>query len=336
MDNFSSYLCTEYVIIIIVLIIVTTLIIHLICQTAISDANYSMRKSLATTMPNGKKKPKTLDDVDGSYDVSKIPPTSICPILDTKKKCEDKGNVWIISNQIDGHCISKNGYFGDQGQYQYFDKKYTSIGIPQKDDVSYKEIETIYTDSLSFATTGKSIFVDDACTDYCNDNKYCTGVIYDDKTKKCTLIKGEVKINKDKFILYDLDKDSTLYLKGKCDVSSGESSGCPKISDIVYLYNGKMPMRYWLRELSKTNNHNLKRIKRDEVTTIDFIPVNSVNDDGLKGIYSTYEFKIDDINKLKYRARHGDDQVYIHKEYMPLQIPIEWNSDNVLIYVVYI
>lgn len=228
--------------------------------------------------------------------------------LTSKAACEaHKHAYWS-----DGACACSAPFYGPTCDNEYHDKNYFAVGI-----VNEAELE------ISVITQGQSLgksFHDDSCSKICDTSPGCIGFIY--QQNHCTVLEDSVVVASADNIAYSEQHDATLYLK---------SSENLHFRDRVFLarYSFSFPRRYWL--VQRTPYFTQFRIRN--VTKVEFLPEHIVMHGAHTGIYCTYEFHLEDAQKILERGENA--QTYIHHALTELAVPEHWQYKTP-IYVVYI
>lgn|SRR3990167_324489 len=186
-------------------------------------------------------------------------------------------------------------YWGEFGEREAYSDNYIALGNPEPDDVTYEIIRTARTDRLSF---GKS-----SCTQLCDNDDNCGGVVW--KDGKCTLV-TDVLVNDGMDLYYDPKVDSSLFIK--------KSLQGPIITDKVFIYKGKLPLRYWIQDPS---NYSITSGQKGELFQVKFYPTGLVNDGKLTGVWSPYRFDFD---------KRPPSDIYVHKPGEELSLPQSWKG----------
>jgi hypothetical protein len=111
---------------------------------------------------------------------------------------------------------------------------------------------------------------------------------------------------------YNLAQDGNLYLK---------RGTRPKVTDRVYLYTNKLPMRFWL-DGEQGKNEEYVTLQPRQVHSISFQPTQIINDSMLTGLYSTEPFTPEMIPS--HLNDYTNTKFYVHQPNQPLQLPASW------------
>jgi len=213
---------------------------------------------------------------------------------------------WNHNNdKVQGSCDCKKPFYGDMCFRETYSNEYVSIGNPNKDDLIFKKISEFSADRMSFPFDSPA--EDDSmqilCTNMCDQNCDCVGVIYDqasppklgigtpDDKPFCTLIGCSLTIKSGAEIPFDVTKDATVYMKanGSSQTTLANSQGAPietlKIKDRVFVWKGTLPLRYWLTD-NYTNTNGTDRMTamyEKRVYALDYFPTDLINDTGTNG-----------------------------------------------------
>ena len=226
-------------------------------------------------------------------------------------------------NQTSGAttCECLNPFFGLNCFRESYDVTYFAVGNPTTTDVVVAEIDTFPADRLSFE------FINDdlpgtpiICSETCDENINCSGFVWTPPLPPtlgtqqrasedpngagvCTLLTGDVVVNPDIIIPYDVRVDSTLYLK---DVSS------LIFTDRVFIYTNVLPNRFYLRTgLDTLASGQMMPVIENQVLKLAFIPTKQYNTAGLTGIYADRLITSSDITQIQAGVTPTDGMFFI-------------------------
>lgn len=214
-----------------------------------------------------------------------------------------------------GNCCSREAYSD-----RYFEAG--TIGDNCQDGVRYKVLKKTRADRLSFPFEG--IDCDQrTCTDQCDREKHCTGVLWDG-AKKCTLITGNVYLDSSDDITWDKNCDSNLFLKNDSSCSRRRLSGRDvgytrhlKIPNMVWVWRECLPLRYYLSDVSMNNGRcAVTPLEVNVPKRLDIIPEGSANQGRLFGVFTTYR-----VNEFQARE-------LLDKRRCPKRCPEKCDSDS--------
>jgi hypothetical protein len=212
--------------------------------------------------------------------------------------------------ESNGNCVCQPGFFGDTCNRERHDKKYFAVGSPEEN--------TLYTTVISKKSVSAKSFIDDSCSSYCDQDSNCVGFQYT-SNGNCTLLSGEVVANK--IIPYDLNSDSTLYLK------SSENLHFPN-NIFLGKYAFSFPTRYWL--IKETEYY--VRLDPNQLHKLSFVPSSAINYGNYTGIYRTHPFTLQDVPHILKQGPTSSS--YIHGPGADLDMPENWINHQ--IYVMYV
>jgi len=259
-----------------------------------------------------------------------------CAIYKDQISCEaSPGRFWNTTNSNVGVCTCLVPFWGANGFRETYSDKYIAIGNPEPDDITTTIISTNIVDRLSFPFSGKSPSSQIECTILCDGMTDCTGVIWtpppppdlgiSERIGICTLLQGDVFVNQGQNIPFSTLVDSTLYMKG---------DRRPKFTDRVFIYVDELPLRYWLQFRVTTPGMEMLTAEEEFVYSLQFFPLQVINDGLLTGVYSTVPMNIADVRTII--ANGGDSEHYVHFPNQPLLLPKEWEILPLQVaYVVY-
>lgn len=233
-----------------------------------------------------------------------------------------------------GKCVCVAPIWGFHGNREAYDDRYLMLGSYDPNSVNITVLGSTGVDRLSFPLSNEPPSGQSICTDLCNNDSSCIGVIYEiipdsfdqfgDPKHSCTTLTGQVQVQPGNNIFFDPYIEGNLFLK---------KTQHPVFIDRVFLYTGTLVTRYWLRERIIQSTTRQLTVLRNQLYRLIFFPENYINDGNLTGIYSTIEFTLAEAPGII--ANGSDSDHYIHYPGLPLQIPETWD-DSRIIWTMYI
>lgn len=228
-------------------------------------------------------------------------------------------NCSISTNTIveNGKCKCKPPFFGADCSLERHRKNYFSVGVPNEDTLGISIIENVTSNGKSFNENGTI----GSCSNLCDHNPECMGFIYH-QPGLCTLLKDNIIVPDGESIAYNLNIDSTLYMKDSQNLH---------FVNRIFLgeYSWSFPPRYWLKDSS----HGYLQVHMNKVRKLEFFPDRIISYGSYIGIYSLEPFASDMIDTL---IKVGtNSQCYIHQPDTMLNLPSTWQY-KLPLYVAYI
>ena len=236
------------------------------------------------------------------------------------------------------HCICANPFFGFNCFRESYDITYFAVGNPSDSDVTVTVIDTVSADRLSFPFVNSDLSGNPViCTQLCDSDVTCTGILWDPPDPPtmgtqqngegiCTLLSGDVIVNPDRNIPYDINVDSTLYLKG------GDENLI--FTDRVFLYSGTLPSRYYLRDgVSTDAGGQITPIFEEIVTKLTFIPTTQLNTANLTGIFSDALITDEQIAQIELGNTPSNGQQFFIVNPDTIDLPVFGVSQLWVVYV---
>lgn len=241
---------TGYILVVIlVMIIVLTIAILVIMLTVYLTNKLNGKRFTARASPGSR--PRSSDKVV-------IPQHSIDGIAGTSySQYKHVGNGMGIvqcgldgrSELRDGKCVCAGSYWGINCELESYNPEFTAIG-------------TAMGTGIPGITGFNNTFRE--CHDTCLIDGDCTGFQWVDC--QCSILSSTPIITVDQAPIYNPLVQSQLFLK----------TGRPLFSDVVFLYYGNLPRRFW-----QGNRDNVIPVVPGSVYQLPFIPDNWINDSQL-------------------------------------------------------
>lgn len=231
----------------------------------------------------------------GSSDNGKI-------FLNNGENFTDQTSCILSSNRKWGNkCSCFTPFYGSKCQLESYSNNYNAIGNPDLNTLELQLSDKIPVERLSFPfeqnnnnynlqqvfnQTSQTNISDQLCTDICDNNNDCRGIIWTpapgndfgigaipDNKPKCQLIRSSVTVLPGNNIPYSSDVQSSLYMKTQYD---------PQFKDRVFVFMGNKAVRYWLQTTySDTFGDNQGRTMFDgQLIRFDWTPTNVINTTG--------------------------------------------------------
>lgn len=218
----------------------------------------------------------------------------------TQDTCQVPGNrqIWVPEYTPTGGCFCLPPFWGAKCDRQAYNENFFAVGQPET--VPAPVLIQTKTPYLSFGDK-------DSCTNKCIESSSCSAVSWSDNV--CTLYSGPITFKET--IPFDQFKDSTLYIKGKCNPAIGQNAGCPVFTDRVIVYRGALPLRYWLYSRYAEDSGQMVNLPLKTVWAIDFRPDKTINT-GHRGYWSNKPFIF------------GQKTPYVQEPGDPLNLPPTW------------
>lgn len=226
--------------------------------------------------------------------------------------------IWGPVNSNTSGCRCTAPFYEDNCFLESYNENYVAVGEPNLDNVTLPVTTEYLVDRLSFPWISGQIPAptQTICTDLCQIDDDCTGVLWTPPTPPdmgtsstsgvCTLLQGNIVVNDNQNISYRPLEQSTLFLK------RNYHSGAPWFSNQVFMYNGHLPLRYWLNATYTSVTARMIRLTEGRLTTLTFRPRNIINDPELYGIFDQSPFSAAQAQEILQRYLLGQDvQPYI-------------------------
>lgn len=250
---------------------------------------------------------------DGGYNGKNL----VSPIT-----CDSNNGLW---NGPGAYCACKPPMWGTNCENEAYDNTVISSGIlnhitGQVEIVDVPNMPPFTAQALSFTESrleGKDPHVL-SCTEICETNDECNGVIYNSTTKLCHPFK-KVTVNNIRDLRWSDTKESNIYIR------KDRLHDLPiHITQYVLLYNGNLPLRsQFLNDIISSNRisgGNLKWIRKGVVTNVNFYPRHIINRTGMEGVFSLKHFNPEKWYDL-YLGGNTNEISLNH-------VPLEWAGRN--------
>jgi hypothetical protein len=310
---------------IIVVVIFLFIVIAFTIGWAVYVANKNSMQGTTATHPMSFPKPKfNLDSMPGAVGNSAAIPgqfynTLNCQGYKDQLTCQSSDTrFWNNAFQTTGKCVCAPPFWGPLGNRESYDIRYHAIGSVDSSIATYDILETEVTNRLSFPQTNLPGWESQTlCTPLCDGNTSCIGVIWNKDTPTgasgiCQLLTNDLTVLPGKNIPYSVNVDGNLFLKEGVN---------PRFIDRVFLYNGVLRPRYWLRERNVLGTNPMVTVYQNQVTRMVFNPQRYLNDGNLTGVYSNKEFTLTEAYDA---IVNQDPSFYIHHPGERLEIPPTW------------
>lgn len=225
---------------------------------------------------------------------------------------------WGPINSNTSGCRCLPPFYGSNCFQESYNSNYVAVGEPNMNDITLPPTTEYVVDRLSFPWTSNQIPppVQTICTEACQLDDTCTGVLWQAPSQPdmgtsspsgvCTLLHGNLVVNDNATISYRPLEQSTLFLK------QNYHAGAPWFSNQVFMYNGQLPLRYWLNSTYSSVTGRMIRLTEGQITTLSFRPRNIINDPLLYGIFNQNTFSQTQAQETLQRYLLGQDvQPYI-------------------------
>ncbi len=239
-------------------------------------------------------------------------------------------------------CMCVTPFFGDSCSRESYSEKYAAIGKPETGDIDYTGISQNSVDRMSFPLSNPdqedSSKDHTLCTDLCDSDIACIGVIYRQgaapdfgigslEEPECELLTGTVTVNPNKNIPYSVDEDSTLYLKQE-QLSTANTL---QFIDRVFMYKGQLPLRYWLTDrYSETGSSVRTWVGYDGAQyNLDFIPSNVINNANFTGVFSNEEIPLSNLKEI-IEGGTTSKYVIVPSSQSEISLPVSWTRPYVV------
>lgn len=211
------------------------------------------------------------------------------------------------------HCLEP--YTGSKCQHELHDPSYSAIGQITSDVVVTTPLHSTAVDRLSIASSDNQI----VCTALCDRYDECIGVTYDEN-KKCTLLQNRVEVKPGKNIVRVVDRMSNLFLKVPAQSLT--------FIDRAFVYAGKLPNDFWLKDRSRDRNGMMITFYSDKVYSLEFHPTDLINRTGRNLLFSANRINLSKVNEMVDLANRGrrTDLLLIRSEEETIRVPEEWKS----------
>lgn len=246
---------------------------------------------------------------DGGYNAKNL----VSPMT-----CNSNNGLWNGAGAV---CTCKPPMWGSECQNEAYDETVISSGILNRISANVEitdvpNMPPFTAQALSFTPSrlkGEEPHVL-SCTEICETNDDCRGVIYNSATKLCHPY-NKVTVHNMKDFHWSDTLESNIYLR------KDKLHELPiHITQFVLLYNGKLPLRsQFMNNIISSNRisgGNLKWIRKDVVTAINFYPRFIINRTGMVGVFSTKYFSASEWYDL-YLGGNTDEVSINH-------VPLEW------------
>lgn len=237
--------------------------------------------------------------------------------------CKGQNAGWVPLNSA---CGCKAPFWGGQCERVAYDSKYISAGSVNTDDVSYvpANIQPRAVDYLSFPTVDHPQNWT-SCTNLCNNDNSCHGVIWDDTDRICTPFRT-LNVPKVGDMSFDPNVDGNLYVK-----KSSIPSDPVRIENRVFVFQGTIPLRPWYNvqsvDVDKVQGNNFLAMKADVLYEPGFTPGHVINTTGMIGVYSLKPFTIQDWKRLVDQG--NTNSTYVNIPGSGFSYPIGWTGKPV-------
>lgn len=318
---------------IIVIVIILFAVIAFAIGWSVYVANKNSMQATTPTNPHTFSKPKfNLDSQPGAVGPSASVPGQFynrlnCTGFKDAISCNASDTrQWDNSYQTTGQCICSAPFWGTMGERESFDFHYHPIGTVDPSIATYTILDSQIANRLSFPQTNLPDWeMQSLCTELCDNNSNCIGVIWNKdyptgSTGLCQLLGGDITVNLGKNIPYSVNSDGNLWLK---------DTHFPTFTDRVFLYNGNLKPRYWLRDRDIGRGNPMITVYQNQISRMGFIPRNYLNSGNLTGVYSNREFTLPEAQDA---ILTEDPSFYIHYPNTVLEVPPTWR----VIWVTYI
>lgn len=226
-------------------------------------------------------------------------------------------------------CNCYPPFWGENCMRESYSDKYLAVGTPNINDILLPNMNEQTVSRLSFPFKGNNSENEEQliCTELCDQDEQCTGVLWNGPNNQemginnpsgsCGLLYGDVIVQNGKNIPYLINDDATLYLK---------NSNKLIFEDRVFVWNGTLPLRYWLYNQIWEKNIRLLTMYANTIYKLTFIPTNFINDGMLIGVYSNSNLNISQIETIINNG--SNNNYYIQLPGQPLKIPSSWKIIN--------
>ncbi len=219
-------------------------------------------------------------------------------------------NLNITSRWNADGCECIPPFYGNECQREAYADNYFeagTIGERCVDGVEYKVLREVNADRLSFPFQGfgETSCDQTMCTQECDRDRECTGVVWNG-SGKCTLICGNVYLEGSDDITWNRNCDSNLYLKNddtcKRKNMKGRDVGFTrhlKFPDMVWVWKEALSLRYYLADVSTSDGIQAATpLMINVAKRLDFNPEGSANQGKLLGVYTTFRVNADEAQEI--------------------------------------
>lgn len=210
--------------------------------------------------------------------------------IKTKDACDEVSGTWK-----DG-CTCPQYHWGKRCERVSYPTNYLMVDAIDTNKIMVKDV--YQTDSLSFGEGVK-------CTDLCEQDSGCKGVLWNKYENTCSILETVPDINN---LTFNPDVDGNIFIRKDRGV------GRPLVTENVIMYNGQLTNRFWLENVSVDDKHQMVKLLPDRVSRLNFYPSGCLNDGLMPIIYSAHNFSLSEAKAALSSAQNGYDNAdfYVH------------------------